>query len=253
MTRPGLNEPRLNEPRLNEQGAQVGDGLHASENYLTHADLGGTTGHGPIENEPEEVVFHHDWEAKALALTLAAAAAGGWNIDMSRRARETLPEYADLSYYEIWTASLERLIVDSGLVTDEEVAAGHSLGAPDPGRRVLTADRVAAALARGGPAEREPTGPPLFAVGDRVRTRAEAVHHHTRLPSYVTGRVGTVERVHGVHVLPDTNAHGLGERPEWLYTVVFEAADFWDDAVPGHSVSVDAWESYLGPVAGETP
>jgi len=243
MTRPGSNQ----------QGARVDDGSRTPEKYITHADLGGTTGHGPIENEPEGVVFHHDWEAKALALTLAGAAPGGWNIDMSRRARETLPEYADLSYYEIWTASLERLIVDSGLVTDEEVTAGHSLEAPDPGRRVLTADRVAAALARGGPAEREPTGPALFTVGDRVRTRAEAADHHTRLPAYVAGQVGTVERVHGVHVLPDTNAHGLGEQPEWLYTVVFEAAEFWDDAMPGHSVSIDAWESYLRPVGGETP
>ena len=34
----------------------------------THADLGGTTGHGPIEYEPEGVVFHHEWEAKTLAL-----------------------------------------------------------------------------------------------------------------------------------------------------------------------------------------
>ena len=56
--------------------------------YVSHADLGGTTGHGPIEQEREGVVFHHDWEARALALTLAAGAPGGWNIDMSRSARE---------------------------------------------------------------------------------------------------------------------------------------------------------------------
>lgn len=216
--------------------------------YVSHADLGGTTAHGSIENEAEGVVFHHDWEAKALALTLSAAAAGGWNIDMSRRARETLPDYAELSYYEIWTASLERLIVDSGLVTDEEIAVGRSLAPPVPSRRVLTADRVAAAMARGGPAEREPTAPARYAVGDRVRTRAEAVDHHTRLPSYVAGQIGVVERVHGAHVFPDTNAHGLGEQPEWLYTVVFDATQIWDDAAAGHRVSVDAWESYLRPL-----
>ena len=53
--------------------------------------------------------------------------------------------------------------------------------------------------------------------------------------------------MHGVHVLPDTNAHGLGEQPEWLYTVVFDAGDLWDDATTGQWVSVDAWESYLSP------
>jgi nitrile hydratase beta subunit len=218
--------------------------------YVTHADLGGTTRHDPIELEPEGVVFHHGWEAKTLALTLAAGAPGGWNIDMSRAARETLPNYADLTYFQIWTAGLERLLLDSRVVTAEEIAAGHSLAPGDPSRKVLAADHVAAALARGGPAERSPAGPARFSVGDQVRTRAGRVDHHTRLPAYVAGHVGTIEKIHGAHVLPDTNAHGLGEQPEWLYTVVFDASDLWDDAASGQRVSVDAWESYLSP-AGE--
>lgn len=215
---------------------------------MTHADLGGTTGHGPIECESEGVVFHHDWEARALALTLAAGAPGGWNIDMSRSARETLPNYADLSYYEIWITGLQRLLVDSGVVTPDEIVVGRPLAPGDPSRRVLAAEQVAAVLARGGPADRPADGPASFAVGDRVRTRAGRVDHHTRLPAYVAGHVGTIERVHGVHVLPDTNAHGLGEQPEWLYTVVFDAGDLWDDAAPDQRVSVDAWESYLSPI-----
>jgi nitrile hydratase beta subunit len=213
--------------------------------YVTHADLGGTTGHGAIEHEPEGVVFHHEWEAKTLALTLAAGAPGGWNIDMSRAARETLPDYADLTYFEIWAAGLERLLVDSGIVTAEEISAGHSKAPGDTARRVLTADQVAAVLERGGPASRPTAESARFEVGDRVRTRAGEVDHHTRLPGYVAGQVGTVEKAHGAHVLPDTNAHGLGEQPEWLYTVVFDASDLWDDATPGQRVSVDAWESYL--------
>ncbi len=218
--------------------------------YVTHADLGGTTGHGPIEYEPEGVVFHHDWEAKALALTLAAGASGKWNIDMGRRFRETLPDYPDLTYYEIWTASLQRLLVERGLVTAEELDAGHALVEPIEVAGVLRADRVAEAMARGGPADREPSGPARFAVGDMVRTREGRVGHHTRLPGYVAGRVGTVERVHGAHVFPDTNAHDLGEQPKWLYTVVFRATDLWDDARRGQWVSVDAWEPYLSPIEG---
>jgi nitrile hydratase subunit beta len=218
-----------------------------SGTYVSHADLGGTLGHGPIEHEPEGVVFHHDWEAKALTLTLAASAAGHWNIDVSRRYRETLPDYIDLSYYEIWTASLERLLVDRGLVTADEVVAGRALIDPVEVAGVLTADRVAAAMARGGPADREPSGPARFGVGDRVLTRSGHVDHHTRLPAYAAGRIGTIERVHGAHVFPDTNAHDLGEQPEWLYTVVFDANDLWADARPGQRVSVDAWEPYLSP------
>lgn len=216
-----------------------------SDTYISYADLGGTTGHGPIEQEPEGVTFHHVWEGKALALTLAAGAPGGWNIDTSRRTRETLPNYAAMSYYEIWTTALERLLVEHRLITGEELARGRALERPDTTRRVLTADRVPDALAKGGPADREPPGPARFAVGDRVLTRAGHVDHHTRLPAYAAGRVGTVEHVHGAHVFPDTNAHGLGEQPAWLYTVVFDAADLWDDAAVGQRVSVDAWEPYL--------
>ena len=85
------------------------------------------------------------------------------------------------------------------------------------------------------------------AVGSEqhLHRRAGHVDHHTRLPGYVAGRVGTVERVHGAHVFPDTHAHDLGEQPEWLYNVVFDATDLWADAAPGQRVSVDAWESYL--------
>ncbi len=215
--------------------------------YVSHADLGGTTGHGPLEYEREDVVFSHDWEARALALTLAAGAPGGWNIDMSRSVRETLPNYLDLTYYAIWTAALERLVVDHGLVTAAEMEAGHALRPGDASRHVLRAEAVPAVLASGGPADREPRSSARFEIGDRVRTRADHVDHHTRLPAYVSGQIGVVERVHGAHVFPDTNARGLGEQPQWLYTVVFDASDLWDDAVPGQRVSVDAWDSYLKP------
>ncbi len=221
--------------------------------YVSHADLGGTTGHGAIEYEPEGVVFHHDWEARVLALTVASGATRAWTLDMSRSARETLPDYLDLSYYEIWTAALERLIVDRGIATPDEIANGHAAAGPVVGAQPLRAGQVEVAMARGGPTEREPSGPAAFAVGDRVRTRAGHVDHHTRLPADAAGRLGTVERVHGAHVFPDTNAHGLGEQPQWLYTVVFDAVDLWDDAAPGQRVSIDAWEPYLSPAERVEP
>jgi nitrile hydratase subunit beta len=49
-------------------------------------------------------------------------------------------------------------------------------------------------------------------------------------------------------VLPDTNAHGLGECPEPLYTVAFAAADLWGEAErDGDEVTLDLWQSYLCP------
>jgi nitrile hydratase len=47
-------------------------------------------------------------------------------------------------------------------------------------------------------------------------------------------------------VFPDTHAHGRGEQPQHLYTVVFDGADLWGEGGErGTAVSVDAWESYL--------
>ena len=63
-------------------------------------------------------------------------------------------------------------------------------------------------LHRGGPTEREPSGPASFAVGDRVRAKNIHPPTHTRLPRYVRGHVGIVETLHGCHVFPDTNAMG---------------------------------------------
>ena len=214
--------------------------------YVTHADLGGQAGHGAVTPEPEGMPFHAAWEARALALTLAMGGTGSWNIDMSRAARETLPDYASLSYFQIWLAALEKLVEERGLASADEIASGLMQQPARPIARVLTAGAVAAALARGTPTERPATAPARFASGDRVRMRSEIPDHATRLPAYVRGRVGIIDRVHGVHVFADAHALGLGEQPQWLYNVRFEEAELW----PGRplqraTVSVDAWQPYL--------
>lgn len=216
------------------------------------ADLGGMMGFGPVVPEPEGAPFHADWERRVLALTLAAGALGRWNIDASRHAREALPpkEYLTSSYYAIWARALEALLVGAGLVGADELAARRPLRPGAPVRRVLAAADVPAALAAGTPYERAVAQPPRFAVGDHVRTRTMHPTGHTRLPRYARGKAGVVERVHGAHVLPDANAHGAGESPQWLYAVRLDGRELWgDDAAPGLSVAIDAWEGYLEPAA----
>ncbi|MGA6943843.1 MAG: nitrile hydratase subunit beta, partial [Pseudolabrys sp.] len=75
-------------------------------------DMGGKPGFGPVNPEPNEPVFHAEWEKRAFALTLAMGMPGGWNIDMSRFARENRPpgEYLSMTYYQIWFAALEHMI-----------------------------------------------------------------------------------------------------------------------------------------------
>ncbi len=215
--------------------------------YVSHADLGGRGDVGPVAPHAEEdALFHAAWESRVLAITLAMGAAGGWNIDMSRSARETLPNYRDLSYYEIWLGALEKLLVAKGLVSTDELSAGRPRYPSTTVNRAVRADQVAAILAKGLPTERTPTSPARYAPGQRVRTRSTPAEHHTRLPGYLRGKTGVIERVLGVHVFADSHAQGLGEDPQWLYTVVFDAVEVWGTkARPGDRVSFDAWQPYL--------
>jgi len=217
--------------------------------YRSHADLGGHDGYGAVYPQAEEELFHASWEPRVLALTLAMGATGLWNLDTSRAARESLADYRELSYYQIWLAGLETLLLQSGALQAGELEQGRSLQPAVAVARVLRADGVAAALARGTPTVRPPSGPARYALGQWVRTAAAEPPHHTRLPGYARGKRGVIERVHGAHVFADTHAHNRGERPQWLYTVAFDERELWGaSTAPQHScVSVDAWEPYLEP------
>ena len=214
-------------------------------------DMGGMHGFGPVDPEPNEPRFHHPWEARALAVTIAMGAWKRWNIDASRFARESIPpeEYLRMSYYEKWIAGLCELMVAKGLVTREELATGH------PGKESakltppLLEDGVAPMLNRGSPTTRDVQRVPRFGAGETVRARNMHPTGHTRLPRYVRGRIGTVHMDHGVHVLPDSNAHFKGESPERLYSVRFSAKELWGpQGASRDAVYLDLWESYLEPV-----
>jgi nitrile hydratase subunit beta len=211
-------------------------------------DLGGQHGFGPVRPEPDEPVFHADWERRVFALTLAMGPAGGWSIDQSRFARESLPpaQYLASSYYQIWLAGLIRLLAERDLLDEAELVARRPIGPVRGVSRILTADQVPELLRRGGPTGREATSPARFAVGDLVRAHTLHPTGHIRLPRYVRGHTGVVDLVHGCHVFPDTSARGEGEQPRWLYTVRFTGTELWGpDGDPDSEVSVDAWEPYL--------
>lgn len=219
-------------------------------------DMGGRFGDGAVVPEPEGAVFHADWHARALAVTLACGALGKWNIDTSRHARECLSpqDYMAFSYYEKWMGGLAALLVAKGVVTPEELA-GMAAPTPSPlAEKALRAGAVAGVLAKGGPSDRVSEIAPRFAIGDRVQTRKLAQNSfvkggHTRLPRYAAGTEGRILRYHGTHVLPDAAAHGRGDAAEPLYAVGFAASALW--AQPEHSadeVVLDLWQSYLEPV-----
>lgn len=186
-----------------------------------------------------------------LALTLAMGATGEWTLDAARFARENRPpaEYLSKSYYQLWLAGLQQLLVEPGLVAPDELAAGRFLRPATPLRRTLAAGDATGWLQRGRPTNREAPRPARFKVGDWVRAKNMHPVTHTRLPRYVRGHTGTVTRAHGCHVFPDSNA-----RPDTARTrngctrCPSRGRGLWGAAAdPTVTVSVDAFEPYLEP------
>src|SRR5256885_3440349 len=125
------------------------DGIH---------DLGGMDGFGAVEVEPDEPVFHSDWERRAAGSTFAFFLTGFTNGGQFRHAIERMDpaHYLASSYYEHWMTGIATALVEKGVVSREELG-DFPLSRPvarvdvgDPG-----ADRVT----------------PAFAVGDRVVVR----------------------------------------------------------------------------------
>ncbi len=213
-------------------------------------DMGGMHGFGPIPLEEDEPVFHHDWEARAMALRMAMGAWGKWNLDAGRHANERLSpqQYLTLSYYERWITSLADLSVEAGLLSMDEIRTGKASGQHDLGRAPINAEGVLGVLRNGRPSSRAVDALPRFQIGDVVRAVNESPEGHTRLPRYARGRRGKVVLHHGGHLFPDTHAHFLGECPQHLYTIEFSSRDLWGSrANERDTVMIDLWDSYLEP------
>jgi nitrile hydratase subunit beta len=191
-------------------------------------------GFGPVEVEPDEPVFHEDWERRAMRLTMAVMAAGYLNGRFRHAIERMDPAwYLTSPYYEHWLVAAATGLVEAGAVTQAELDG--RLGAPYPLARPVRASRL--------------TEPGLssdvhrYAVGDAVRVREWHPLGHTRAPRYVQGKRGTVARLDAVTSLPDVEYHCDRTRLEPAYNVRFEAAQLWGE--PGDPVHVDLWESYL--------
>ncbi|HXY95190.1 MAG TPA: nitrile hydratase subunit beta [Acidimicrobiia bacterium] len=205
------------------------DGIH---------DLGGMDGFGPVDVEPDEPVFHHDWERRVFRLNLAAARAlevtgGAWRHGVERM---DPADYLRSSYYERWLTRAATLMVEAGLVSADELerrAGGRfPLSRPDRGEAPE--------------APEEHRTEPRFAVGDPVRVREWHPHGHTRAPRYVQGKRGAIVRCDGAEHVPDVEAHGGGRVLEPVYSVRFTARELWGESGgDGEAVHVDLWERYL--------
>lgn len=228
---------------------------HPLSRNLPH-DLGGQAGYrydfGSVQ--ADEPVFSDAWHGRALAVTIAAAAHGKWNLDASRHARELLPpeDYARFSYYDKWLSALANLLVEHGLVTTDELASASASQHSPPLPASLTAEKARKMISSGSSTSRPLARPPKFEIGQHVSTRtpdetALISGGHTRLPAYAAMKSGIITACHGGHILPDSHAHFKGEAPEPLYTVSFVASDLFAAANSRDEIRLDLWQSYLEP------
>jgi nitrile hydratase len=87
---------------------------------------------------------------------------------------------------------------------------------------------------------------PRFVAGDRVRVKDVHPIGHTRLPRYVRGRPGVIDRYHGVHTFPDhERADDPISPPQPVYRVAFSLQELWGAAAEPGTLAIDIWESYL--------
>ena len=215
------------------------DGVH---------DLGGKQGYGVIEREAAKSVFHDDWEGRVFAMVLMGYRFGAFhNTDHFRHTVERIDPVGYLShgYYGRWVGGLETALIEGGLLSADAVneRAGASATAARPSDR---AERFPEAPPRQPTAARASQDQAKFAVGQRLRAAVHGWSGHTRLPAYIRGRTGEVRECHGAWVFPDSNAHGGGEQPQFLYTVAFSGVELWGEGCePGNEVCIDLFESYL--------
>ena len=89
---------------------------------------------------------------------------------------------------------------------------------------------------------------PRFATGARVTVATRHPRCHHRVPAYVKGHSGTVERLCGVFGNPETLAHGGDGQPARpLYRVRFDARDLFGarSEREGDTVDLELYEHWL--------
>jgi nitrile hydratase len=212
-------------------------------------------GFGAVQVESDEPVFHSEWERRIFGVQICTRSRGINNLDEVRHGLESMDplDYLAASYYEKWIVMLERLLVQKGVVTEEELVERRRKLEAEPDAPLPSfedepfRERLARIVRGGGRANVEVAAPPRFRVGGRVVTRNAHPRGHTRLTRYARGRSGVVERVYEAFPLPDANARGV-EQPEYVYAIRFDGSELWGESAEPNSTNViDLFESYLIP------
>lgn len=220
-------------------------------------DVGGRQGFGPVVFEENEPPFHAPWEGRMHGIAVTCQVSGVNSTPEQRATIENMPPalYLETSYYEKWLYAYEKLLNDKGIVTTAEIDArvASQSQAPAISHPAMPdtpsdyAAKVRHIIYNGTPHDRALDRAARFKEGDRVTAISLQTNRHTRLPSFVMGKTGTVEIYQGAHCSHEALAARLGEDPEHLYAVKFSGVELWGDrdGSPLDAIYVDLFENYL--------
>ena len=219
-------------------------------------DLGGKQGLGPVlpRGPRDEPVFGSQWERRVFGLSFCSWVASGVEVDESRSWQASLPydRYYGSSYYERWLYSLERLMVDKGVASENEISTGRLDPSSGPAPPLVEPGDLAGVVGRlvddGVKRFAEPEDPPGFSASERVRVKTSNKRAYDRLPSYLKGRLGTIDEHCGAFAHPADLAAGRTSAPGVAcYRVRFDAIELWGESAEGagDSLCVDLFETHL--------
>lgn len=186
-------------------------------------DLGGMRGFGPIPNRSVHRISKPAWANEVMALELALRKKGYHTLHHLRAARETLDAHLVLnaSYHALRLWATEILVID---------AVREGRAAPRPIISETTE---------------------VLSVGDRVRVSTDNPVGHSRVPNYLRGRVGVIERVGSPKVYPpDITSNAVPTRAAPVYTILFGSSELWGSAGASDCVVLaDLWSFDVYPIA----
>jgi nitrile hydratase len=243
--------------------------------------VGGLEGLGAIAFDRR--VFAEDWEQRIFGIHVAMMGLSGhlgqalprypiddvpttvadtWTWADLRTAAEAMNpvSYLQYRYFENWLGGITAHFASQGTISEDELEQKTTaylerpeLPLPTGGDKRID-EQVIRYLQQGDSPRRGPADTPLFGVGDRVTVKDVPATDHTRLPGYLRGRTGAVERRFegNYRYFCSTGPDGIGD-PMPVYVVRFEPADIWGErAEPGASIYGELYEAYLQPANGGT-
>ncbi|HET6502441.1 MAG TPA: nitrile hydratase subunit beta [Amycolatopsis sp.] len=239
-------------------------------------NLGGLEGLDSAPLDFEKRVFVQDWEKRIFGIHAAMMALSeslrgalpGYDMDAVPTAFKTIWTWADLRkgaeamnpfayfqfrYYEKWLGGITAYFVEKGYLTQAELDAATERYRESPGTALPSShneaiDQQVIRYLREGDSPRRGPATPSFAIGDRVVVGNPPTGEHTRLPGYLRGHTGVVQRVFegNYTYLCSTGTDGLGE-PMPVYIVRFEPAEIWGDVAEPNAgpLYAELYQTYL--------